>query len=137
MAVTTSDWHFLDDVVRSLNAKIRDGAEHIPLPTDRTGPEAREYLAKVQARFDAIEKHIDAAIEHPIAYDVGRAIGAQLVVGAKRGAKIAHEIAKDLAENFEKTADRLEEGGKEIARGFGGVAALVLIGLAIWALRKA
>jgi hypothetical protein len=144
MAVTARDWKFLDDVLTSLRTKVQD-ATHIPLPGDPTlapisQDAAKTYLADVAKRFahlenKALELARGAAEDSP-PYQLGKEIGRTLVVGAKRAAKIAKEVGSDLAENFEKTADRLEEGGLTIAKGFGtGLALAVIFGL-IWALRK-
>lgn len=146
MAVSPRDWTFLDDVLISLANKAKDAAAHIPLPGDPTlapisKDAAHAYLADVASRFKQLEaKALDLIANNPASsagHDAGEEIGRTLVLGAKRAAKIAREVGSDLAENFEKTADRLEEGGLTIAKGVGTGLALAIIFAIIWLGRKA
>lgn len=146
MAVSPRDWLFLDDVLASLANKVKDAVAKIPLPGDpKLAPistdAAKAYLADVASVFKQLEaKAIDLIANNPASSagrDMGEEIGRTLVTGAKRAAKIAREVGSDLADTFEKTADRLEEGGLTIAKSFGFGAALVVIALLILAGRKA
>lgn len=127
MAATLADWAFLDGVLTSINNKVRDGASKPPLPAEKSGQAARDYLEAVRQRFEAVEEHIVDSEGHPLAYQLGREVGSLVSIGAKRAAKIAHDVAHDMAENFEKTADRMAKGGESLATGLGMGAAVVLI----------
>jgi hypothetical protein len=143
--ITPNDWQFLDDVLTSVVKKATD-LQKISLPGDPTlGPitpdAAKAYLSDVAQFFNEAERHaIDLAknaVEGSPQYELGHEIGRNLIVGAKRAAKIARDVGSDLADTFDKTADRLEEGGLTIARTFGFGAALVVIALLIFFGRKA
>lgn len=144
-----NDWLFVDGVLTSLATKTQgwlQGAwSAIELPGDPTlGPISNEagkaYLASVATRFHDLEKlALDLVANNPASsagYDAGQEIGRTVVVGAKKAAKLARELGSDLAENFEKTADRLEEGGLTIAKTFGAGLALAVIFALIYFGRK-
>lgn len=134
------DWKFLDDVLTSLTNKVKDVAK-VALPGDPTlGPitteAAHAYLAEVAQFFNTMESHAISlarnAVEGSPPYELGHEIGRNLVLGAKRASKIAREVGSDLADTFDKTADRLEEGGLTIAKTFGAGLALAVIFALIW-----
>lgn len=140
MAVSPGDWKFLDDVLTSLSMKVQDVVK-VALPGDPTlapisNDAAHAYLADVLKEFNAVEAHAIAlarnAVEGSPAYELGHEIGKNLLVGAKRAAKIAREVGSDLADTFDKTADRLEEGGLTIAKTFGAGLAIAVIFALIW-----
>lgn len=140
MAVKPGDWKFLDDVLTSLSNKVKDIVK-VSLPGDPTlapisTEAAHTYLADVLREFNAVEAHIlklvDGVPESSPAYQLGHEIGRNLIVGAKRASKIAREVGSDLADTFDKTADRLEEGGLTIAKTFGAGLALAVIFALIW-----
>lgn len=144
MAVKPGDWKFLDDVLTSLANKVQTVVK-VALPGDPTlapisTEAAHAYLAEVAREFNALEGHaislVRNAVEGSPPYELGHEIGRNIVVGAKRAAKIAREVGSDLADTFDKTADRLEEGGLTIAKTFGTGLALALIALLIYLGRK-
>jgi len=148
MAVSSGDWTFLDNALQSIvnkaKAEFPDIAK-VVLPGDPdlgpiTNDAAKAYLADVAAFFKQAEAHAISlardAVEGSPPYELGHEIGKNVLVGAKRASKIAREVGSDLADTFDKTADRLEEGGLTIARTFGFGAAIIIIGLLILAGRK-
>lgn len=141
MAITAADWKFIDDVLTSLSNKAGDAAAKITQPSPATKDATVEYLAQVQNRFAQLESKAISltrdAVEGSPPYELGKEIGRNLIVGAKRASKMAREVGSDLADTFDKTADRLEEGGLTIAKGFGTGLALAVIFALIWLGRKA
>lgn len=132
-----ADWKFIADVLTTLNNRVRDGWAASSLPADLTGDAAKQYLTDFQARLDVVEKFVAQALDHPIAYDVGREIGHVAAAGARRAAKVARDISSDMADTFEKTADRLASGGETVAKSIGLGAGIALIALLIFLARKA
>lgn len=143
MAMSIGDWKFVDAVVQSLTQKAKLAQSQIPtlqlpsIPPD-SADDARKYLQDLAQRF-AIAESIVLSLakeENNPAYQLGREMGTQLILGAKRAAKIAREVGSDLAEQFDKTAERLHEGGLTFAKSIGFGAGFALILLLIVVARK-
>jgi hypothetical protein len=144
MASDTGDWTFLSDIVTSLANKAKKAGtviSELPLPGDpKLAPisddAAKLWLASLANEFAALEGLATELAKVPSSYDLGKEIGRTLILGAKRASKVAKKVGSDLADTFDKTADRLEEGGLTIAKGFGVGAGLALVALLIFLGRK-
>lgn len=129
-----ADWIFLRDTMRTLDRKVKNGAVvvgqwDVPIPAERTGQAARDYLTAVAQRFAIVEEAVENALTSPLdrAQQAGRDVGFIIANGAKRAAKIARDIGHEAADTFKETADRMAKGGENVALGLGIGGAFALI----------